>query len=120
MPKTIDAGSDGFRVSERNRARRLHERGRYDKASVHAILDAAMICHIAYVIDGQPYRMPTAFWRESEHLYWHGSSASRMLRSQRSGVTVSLTVTHLDSRLRLQSFCRLSFGDVFRHSAHHR
>jgi len=97
MPETIDAGSDAFRVSERNRVRRLHERGRYDKASVHAILDAAMICHIAFVIDGQPYCTPTAFWRESDQLYWHGSSASRMLRAQRSGLAVCLTVTHLDS-----------------------
>jgi uncharacterized protein len=97
MPRTIDADSDSFPVSERNRVRRLHERGRYDRAGVYPILDAAMICHIAYVIDGQPYCTPTAFWREDDHLYWHGSSASRMLRSQRDGVPVCLTVTHLDS-----------------------
>ena len=97
MPKIIDAGSDAFAVSERNRVRRLHERGRYDRASIYPILDAAMICHIAYVIDGQPYCTPTAFWREGDHLYWHGSSASRMLRAQRDGVPVCLTVTHLDS-----------------------
>jgi nitroimidazol reductase NimA-like FMN-containing flavoprotein (pyridoxamine 5'-phosphate oxidase superfamily) len=89
--------TDAYPVSERNKVRRLHERGRYDRESVHAILDATMICHIAYVIDGQPYCTPTAFWREGEHLYWHGSSASRMLRSQKPGVPVCLTVTHLDS-----------------------
>lgn len=83
--------------SQRNRVRRLHERGRYDKASVHAVLDAAMLCHIAYVIDDQPYCTPTAFWREGDHLYWHGSSASRMLRNQNPGLAVCLTVTHLDS-----------------------
>jgi hypothetical protein len=71
-----------FPVSERNKVRRLHERGRYDKDGVYAVLDAAMLCHIAYVIDGQPYCTPTAFWREGDHLYWHGSSASRMLRRQ--------------------------------------
>ncbi|MEJ0020396.1 MAG: pyridoxamine 5'-phosphate oxidase family protein [Acetobacteraceae bacterium] len=97
MPRPIDTGSDGFPVSERNRLRRLHERGRYDRASIYPILDAAMICHIAYVIDGQPYCTPTAFWREGDHLYWHGSSASRMLRTQRDGLPVCLTVTHLDS-----------------------
>ena len=97
MPKISDAGSEAFAVSERNRVHRLHERGRYDRASIYPILDAAMICHIAYVIDGQPYCTPTAFWREGDHLYWHGSSASRMLRSQRGGVPVCLTVTHLDS-----------------------
>jgi len=97
MPRKVETGSDGFPVSERNRLRRLHERGRYDRASIYPILDAAMICHIAYVIDGQPYCTPTAFWREGDHLYWHGSSASRMLRSQRDGLPVCLTVTHLDS-----------------------
>jgi len=86
-----------YPVTARNKVRRLHERGRYDRASVHAILDAAMICHIAYVIDGQPYCTPTAFWREGDHLYWHGSSASRMLRTQKPGIPVCLTVTHLDS-----------------------
>jgi nitroimidazol reductase NimA-like FMN-containing flavoprotein (pyridoxamine 5'-phosphate oxidase superfamily) len=91
------SATDAYPVSERNKLRRLHERGRYDKAAVHAILDAAMVCHIAYVIDGQPYCTPTAFWREGTHLYWHGSSASRMLRSQKGGVPVCLTVTHLDS-----------------------
>src|SRR5215475_2679817 len=97
MPRTIDTGEDSYPVSDRNRLRRLHERGRYDRASIHRILDAAMICHIAYVIDGQPYCTPTAFWRERDHLYWHGSSASRMLRRQRLGLPVCLTATHLDS-----------------------
>ncbi|HEY2875909.1 MAG TPA: pyridoxamine 5'-phosphate oxidase family protein [Reyranella sp.] len=81
-----------FPVSERNKVRRLHERGSYDKEAVYAILDADMICHIAYTIDGQPYCTPTAFWREGDHLYWHGSSASRMLRTQRPGVPVRQVV----------------------------
>jgi nitroimidazol reductase NimA-like FMN-containing flavoprotein (pyridoxamine 5'-phosphate oxidase superfamily) len=89
--------STSFPVTERNKVRRLHERGRYDRESVYAILDAAMLCHIAYIIDGQPYCTPTAFWREGDRLYWHGSSASRMLRVQKPGLPVCLTVTHLDS-----------------------
>ncbi len=86
-----------YPVTPRNRVKRLHERGRYDHEAVHAVLDAAMLCHVAYVIDGQPYCTPTAFWREGDHLYWHGSSASRMLRTQKPGIPVCLTVTHLDS-----------------------
>lgn len=97
MSKHAEATETSYAVTERNRVRRLHERGRYDRESVHAILDAAMICHISYVIDGQPYCTPTAFWREGDHLYWHGSSASRMLRAQKPGLPVCLTVTHLDS-----------------------
>ena len=92
-----DTMTDAYPVTERNKVRRLHERGRYDREAVHAILDSAMLCHIAYVIDGQPYCTPTVFWREGDHLYWHGSSASRMLRTQKPGVPVCLTVTHLDS-----------------------
>lgn len=94
---TDAAPPDHYPVTGRNRVKRLHERGRYDRETVHAILDTAMVCHIAYVIDGQPYCTPTAFWREGDHLYWHGSSASRMLRAQNTGLPVCLTVTHLDS-----------------------
>jgi uncharacterized protein len=85
-----------FTPSPRTRVRRVHERGRYDRETVFAILDAAMMCHIGYVIDGQPYVTPTLFWREGEKLYWHGSSASRMLRNQSAGIPVCLTVTHVD------------------------
>jgi nitroimidazol reductase NimA-like FMN-containing flavoprotein (pyridoxamine 5'-phosphate oxidase superfamily) len=88
--------ADAFAVTNRNRLRRRHERGQYDRASVYAILDAAMLCHIAYVIDEQPYCTPTSFWREGDDLYWHGSSASRMVRAQADGIPVCLTVTHLD------------------------
>ena len=86
-----------FRIALRNRVVRRPARGRYDKATVYDILDAALVCHIAYVIDGQPYCTPTSFWREGDHLYWHGSSASRMIRSQAAGIPVCLTVTHADA-----------------------
>jgi nitroimidazol reductase NimA-like FMN-containing flavoprotein (pyridoxamine 5'-phosphate oxidase superfamily) len=72
MPDTLPTEPDRFEVTEINRVRRVHDRGRYDKATIHAFLDAAVVCHIAYTIDGRPYCTPTAFWREGEHLYWHG------------------------------------------------
>ena len=86
-----------FPVTDRNRVRRTPDRGRFDRATVYDILDGAMFAHIAYVIDGQPYCTPTGFWREGDTLYWHGSSASRMLRSQSAGVPVCVTATHLDA-----------------------
>ena len=86
-----------YPVTSRNRLRRRHERGHYDHDTVHAILDAAMVCHVAYAIDGQPFCTPTSFWREGERLYWHGSSASRMIRAQAQGMPVCLTVTHHDA-----------------------
>lgn len=92
-----DAADDSYQISRRNKVVRRPQRGFYDKETVHAILDAAMVAHIAYVVDGQPYCTPTGFWREGELLYWHGSSASRMIRFQSPGVPVCVTVTHLDA-----------------------
>jgi nitroimidazol reductase NimA-like FMN-containing flavoprotein (pyridoxamine 5'-phosphate oxidase superfamily) len=97
MPDQVIADPASFPVTNRNRLRRRHERGRFDKATVYDILDSAMVAHIAYVIDGQPFCTPTGFWREDDTLYWHGSSASRMIRSQSAGVPVCVTVTHLDA-----------------------
>ncbi len=92
-----------FPVSAVNRVKRVHERGHYDKKTVYEILDAALVCHIAYVIDGRPYCTPTGFWREGDHLYWHGSSASRMIRTQGKGIEVCLTVTHVDALVMARS-----------------
>ena len=78
------------------RVRRLPKRGHYDAATVHAVLDAGVICHVGYAIDGQPYVTPTSYWRHGERLYWHGSSASRMLRHLKQGVPACVTVTHVD------------------------
>jgi nitroimidazol reductase NimA-like FMN-containing flavoprotein (pyridoxamine 5'-phosphate oxidase superfamily) len=64
------------------------------------------------VIDGQPYCTPTLFWREGTRLYWHGSSASRMLRNQSDGQPACLAVTHLDSLVLARS--------GFNHSADYR
>ena len=88
---------DSFPVTNRNRVRRMPDRGRFDRATVYDILDSAMVAHIAYTIEGQPYCTPTGFWREGDTLYWHGSSASRMIRSQAAGVPVCVTATHLDA-----------------------
>jgi nitroimidazol reductase NimA-like FMN-containing flavoprotein (pyridoxamine 5'-phosphate oxidase superfamily) len=101
-----------YPVTPRNRVKRLHERGSYDRAAVHAILDAAMLCHVAYVIDGQPYATPTLFWRKGDTLYWHGSSASRMLRHLKAGTPACLTVAHLDGLILARS--------GFNHSANYR
>jgi uncharacterized protein len=87
---------DQFARTARTRVRRLPKRGHYDRETVHAILDAGIICHVGYVLDGQPYVTPTCHWRHGDRLYWHGSSASRMLRHLKQGVPACVTVTHLD------------------------
>lgn len=81
--------------TDRTRLRREHERGDYDRATVNAILDAQPMCSVGYVIDGKPYVTPTLQWREGNHVYWHGSSASRALRASK-GAEVCLTVAILD------------------------
>ncbi len=91
------ADGQSYPVDEINKVKRRHDRGHYDHETVHALLDAAVLCHVSYVIDGQPYCTPTLFWREGTRLYWHGSSASRMLRNLSEGEPACLTVTHLDS-----------------------
>jgi uncharacterized protein len=101
--READGAASSFAVSQVNKVKRVHERGRYDKKTIYEILDAALVCHIAYVIDGRPYCTPTSFWREGDHLYWHGSSASRMIRTQKEGVDVCLTVTHLDALVMARS-----------------
>ena len=86
-----------YSIDATNRVKRRHDRGFYDYKTVHALLDAAVLCHVSYVIESQPYCTPTLFWREGTRLYWHGSSASRMLRNLSEGEPACLTVTHLDS-----------------------
>lgn len=101
-----------YPVDAVNRVKRRHDRGFYDHDTVHRLLDAAALAHVAYVIDGQPFCTPTLFWREGTRLYWHGSSASRMLRNLSHGEAACLTVTHLDSLVLARS--------AFNHSADYR
>jgi nitroimidazol reductase NimA-like FMN-containing flavoprotein (pyridoxamine 5'-phosphate oxidase superfamily) len=75
---------------------RLPDRGKYDAETVFAILDAGFVCHVGFVVDGQPFVIPTNYARDGEKLYLHGSSASRMLRTLAGGVQVCVTVTHVD------------------------
>ena len=80
----------------RTKIRRLPKRAHYDRATLYAILDAGFVCHIGYVIDRQPYVTPTAYWREGDAVYWHGSSKSRMLLALEKTPSICLTVMHLD------------------------
>jgi nitroimidazol reductase NimA-like FMN-containing flavoprotein (pyridoxamine 5'-phosphate oxidase superfamily) len=89
--------SDTPPASDRTKVRRLPERGRYDRETIEAILDSAFVGHVGYVIDGQPFVTPTCVWRQGDRVYWHGSSASRMLRVTQDDVPVCVTVTLVDA-----------------------
>ena len=99
-------------ATERTRVRRLPKRGAYDSETINSILDEAFVCHIGFVVDGQPYVIPTGFARIDNDLYIHGSSASRMLRSLAEGVQVCVTVTLVDGLVLARS--------AFHHSMNYR
>jgi hypothetical protein len=79
-----------------SRVRRHPERASYDEAAVNAVLDAALMAHVGYVIDGRPLVTPTLYWREGRRLFWHGAAASRMLRTAAKGAPVCVTVSLID------------------------
>jgi len=85
-----------FEATERTQVKRLPKRGHYDRETVYKILDEAFVCHVGFVVDGQPYVIPTNFGRSGDTLYLHGSAASRMLRTLSQGIPVCVTVTLVD------------------------
>ena len=88
------------------------ERARYEKDVIERILDEALICHLGFVVDGQPYVIPTIHACCGDRLYLHGSSAGRMLRTLRQGVPMCVTVTLLDGLVLARS--------AFKHSMNYR
>jgi hypothetical protein len=101
-----------FQKSTRNKVKRLPKRGHYDKATIYNILDAGFICHAWFVVNGQPFVIPTAYGRVDDAIYLHGSSKSRMLNSIDEGIPVCLTVTHVDGLVLARS--------AFHHSINYR
>lgn len=98
--------------TDRTTVKRIPKRGAYDRETINAILDEALICHVGFVVDGQPYVIPTGFARVGYELYIHGSAASRMLRELSNGIEVCVTVTLLDGLVLARS--------AFHHSMNYR
>jgi uncharacterized protein len=101
-----------FPPTKQTQVQRLPDRGKYDAETVFAILDAGFVCHVGFVVDGQPFVIPTNYARDGEKLYLHGSSASRMLKTLAGGVQVCVTVTHVDGLVMARS--------AFHHSVNYR
>lgn len=99
-----DAKNSGqvYTRTERTQLKRRPGNACYDRAQVHAILDAGLICHVGFVVDGQPYVTPVVYWRMDEAIYWHGAVASRMLRAI-DEVSVCVTVSHVDGIVHARS-----------------
>lgn len=98
--------------SDRTRVRRIAENADYERATLHAIIDAAYLCHIAFADAKGTHCIPTACWREGEHLYVHGSNGGRLVKLLDQGIHVCVTITHLDGLVLARS--------AFNHSMNYR
>src|SRR5947209_1252978 len=85
-----------MKAPSRVRVRRVPKNARYDRESIHRVLDRGQIAHISFISDGQPYCIPTLYARVAEEVLIHGSSASRMLKRLAAGAPTCVTVTILD------------------------
>src|ERR1700733_2638514 len=90
----METSTPSYSPTERTQVHRRSQRGVYDKEQVHAILDEGFVCHVGFVLDGQPFVIPTAYARSGETIYIHGSPASRLMKGKE--VDVCLTVTLVD------------------------
>jgi len=101
-----------FNKTDRTTLKRLPARGFYDHELVFKILDEGFICHIGFNVDGRPVVIPTGYARVDEKLYVHGSQASRMWRTLKTGVDACVTVTLVDGLVLARS--------AFHHSINYR
>jgi len=103
---------DKFTPTPKTTLKRLPERGNFDRQTVYSILDEALVCHVGFAVDGQPFVIPTSYGRIGDTLYLHGSAASRMMRSLKGGIPVCVTVTLIDGLVLARS--------AFHHSINYR
>jgi hypothetical protein len=96
----------------RTTLKRLPQRGNFERELINQILDEGFICHVGFVVDGQPFVIPTGYARVSDKLLIHGSQASRMLRTLGQGIDVCVTITLLDGLVLARS--------AFHHSMNYR
>ena len=99
-------------MTARSTLRRLPNRGSNEIEAVYAILDEAFLAHVGFVVDGQPFVIPTLYGRSGDKLYLHGSAASRMLRAQEAGEPVCVPVSLVDGLVLARS--------AFHHSINYR
>lgn len=103
---------ENYTPSGRTRVVREPHRGVYDRKVAYEILDEGFLCHVGFVVDGQPFVIPTGYGRSGDDLYIHGSMASRMLRNLNQGVPACVTVTLVDGLVLARS--------IFNHSMNYR
>jgi nitroimidazol reductase NimA-like FMN-containing flavoprotein (pyridoxamine 5'-phosphate oxidase superfamily) len=98
--------SDSYDISRRNKVRQLREKAKYDKASVHAVLDAGLVAHVGLVQDGEPVVVPMLYGRDGDTLYLHGARKARVVRLLEGTRRACVNVTLLDGLV----FARSAFA----------
>ena len=101
-----------FELTAKNRVQRVPKRGSYDKETVYEIIDQALIGHVGFSVDSDPYVIPTLISRQADRLLLHGSSTSRLMKHIQSGAPLCIAVTHVDGLVLARS--------VFHHSINYR
>ena len=101
-----------FQKEDRNLVRRVPKRGHYDKETVYEIIDEALMCHVGFTMENQPFVIPTIHVRDGDRILLHGATTSRLLKHVEAGNPLCITVTHLDGLVLARS--------VFHHSMNYR
>lgn len=101
-----------YKITSRNKLRRIPKRGRYERPVIYSIIDEALVCHIGFVMEGQPFVIPTLHARKGDQLYLHGAPAGRMLNHILAGYEVCATMTIVDGLVLAKS--------IFHHSINYR
>lgn len=101
-----------FARNQHNMLRRHPERGHYEREEIYPIVDAALLCHVGLVVEGQPFVIPTLHARDGDTILLHGAAGSRLLREAGTGTPLCITMTHLDGIVLARS--------IFNHSVNYR
>ncbi|MCO6438735.1 MAG: pyridoxamine 5'-phosphate oxidase family protein [Phycisphaerae bacterium] len=112
MTEPAQGRNESISPSDRATVRRMPSRGIYDRAAINAILDEAVVCHVGFIDEGQPFVIPSIHVRIGDRLYMHGSPGSRMLRRVAEGEPICVTVTLVDGLVLARS--------AFHHSMNYR
>ena len=112
LDSTAEAARPAVPRGARHRVERTKARARYDRDGIHAILDAGLIAHVGFCVDGQPFVIPMLYARDDDTILLHGSVASRLVNALGAGIPACLSVTHVDGLVLARSH--------FNHSVNYR
>ncbi len=101
-----------FDKTDRNKVKRIPNRGHYDREAIFSVLDDGFLCHVGFNVNDQPFVIPTLYGRDGDNVFLHGSAASRMLNNLADGIAACVTVTHVDGLVLARS--------AFHHSMNYR